>query len=231
MDRPARLDQPSRLSRRQFAVTSMSGAAAAAAFSVGAAPGTAFAGQDAPETPDAPDVATETILDLSSLDGFVASAAREFYLSASGLGELFGSKPIAVLAIGVEFADENLASSALTDIRGAVPEALEGVIGSPTSGTRRSTAGDLGDENLGLVLTFPFPPDSGSNEVDAGVTIIRKGAVVQVIVNVAYGDALEQAIALAEAIDGRWPSDDLLDLTPTVEEVPAPLVLRAEAMR
>jgi len=217
MDRPARTDQQSRLTRRHFAVASIASAAV---------PGTAFARQDATV---APDVATETILDLSSLEGFVASAAREFYLSASNLGELFGAETIAVLAVGVEFADENVASAALTEIRGVVPETLEGAIGSPPSGTRRSAAGDLGDENLGLVLTLPFPPGSESHEVDAGVTIVRKGADVQVIVSVAYADALEQAIALAESIDGRWPSDELLDLVPTAAEVPASLVLRVEA--
>lgn len=229
MDRPSRPSRHPRTSRRRFAGASIASIATTAALSGPAAPAPAFAGQDAPGSPDAPDVATETILDLSSLDGFVAGAAREFYLSASGLGELFGSAAIAVLGAGVRFEDEDVASEALTAIRGAVPEALEGMIGSANSGTKRSSAGELGDENLGLVLTFPFPPESETNEVDAGVTIVRKGADVQVIVNVAYVEALEGAIALAEVLDGRWPSDDLLDLVPNVEEVPASLVLRVEA--
>lgn len=228
MDRSSRPSRHPRTSRRRFAGASIASIATTAVLPGLAAPA-AFAGQSVPGTPDTPDIATETILDLSALEGFVAGAAREFYLSASGLGELFGSAAIAVLGAGVRFENEDAASAALTGIRGAVPEALEGVIGSANSGTKRSSAGELGDENLGLVLTFPFPPESETNEVDAGVTIVRKGADVQVIVNVAYVEALEGAIALAQAIDGRWPSDDLLDLVPSVEEAPAPLVLRAEA--
>lgn len=221
MDRPNR---PFRPSRRQF--TMMSIASAATGWVIGASPRPAAAGQDGAA---APDVATETVLDLSSLEGFVAGAAREFYLAASGLAELFGSEPLAVLSAGLRFEDEEIASAALTDLRRAVPEALEAAFGAAISGTKRSAAGDLGDENLGLVLTFPVPPGRETGEVDAGATVVRKRAHVQVIVNVAYDEALEGAIALAEAIDGRWPSDDLFDLVPTAEEVPAPLVLRAEA--
>lgn len=176
------------------------------------------------------DKGIDAILSFSDLEGVGDVAQREFYLDARTLADLVSAEPMALLTAAATFADDDQSGAALVALRTGIPDQVKQALARDSVGSKRTSAGQTGDETIGLDLQIEFVPDSNDSVVNVGIALIRGGSMIQVIVVMAFDDALDRAVTIAGDLNGPWDGGDPAILLPGADAFLPRLPMRAERM-
>jgi hypothetical protein len=186
---------------------------------------TGFRATDAMAVIQTPNASPESRQDdgkipLSRQPGFILGVSRTFVVPEPGIDDLTRGILLNLQGSGIEFDTPGNASAALTFLGTAIPayytETTDDVIDSVVVDER---IGNLGDERTAQTLTLSFDRDA-FDQFEFGIVLVRKDANLQFLTGFSTKRATEQVIELVEALDDRWPTDDLWDIVPTTQDVP-----------
>jgi len=189
---------------------------------------TRAAAQDS--TPAAsPEAEASVASTLISQPGFVRAVARDFAVTEEGVSAVLEGGLVLLQSYGVEFDTPDNASGALSTLQEALPDLLSATsAGASGSDISEVSIDELGDERIGFDVAITFPEGSVFKELAAAVVLVRKETFVQALVGANLSGAMTQVADIAAGIDERWPSDDLWDVVPAIEDLPAGMAVQNE---
>jgi hypothetical protein len=166
---------------------------------------------------------------LSDQPGFVRAVVRNFQVTEDGSASILEGGPVLMQTSGAEFETPGDASNGLNYLRTALPASL-GAENAGATGveTEEISVGEPGEERFGMQIDVTFAEGAVFQELAFGALVIRNDRVLQVLL--AGGlepgwDAIQQS---GNATEGRWPSSDLWQSVPDVEDVPVSLAVSEE---
>jgi hypothetical protein len=181
-------------------------------------------------TPDAsPESTITTSSTLLSQPGFMRAVSRDFEVTEEGAAAVLEGGLVLLQTYGVEFDTAVHASSAL----GVLKDTLPGSLGATSAGASGSeiteaSIGEPGDERVGLDVKITFPPGALFQELAAAIVLVRKDRFLQALTGANLMGAMTQVAEIATTLDERWPSDDLWDLVPTIDDLPVGMAVTSE---
>lgn len=181
-------------------------------------------------SPEASPTATVTTSStLAAQPGFVRAVSRNFEVTVEGAASILEGGLVLLQTYGVEFDTAVHASSALGVLKDTLPDLL-GATSAGASGSEITEAsiGEPGDERVGLDVKITFPAGSLFQELAAAIVLVRKDRFVQALTGANLMGAMTQVAEIATSLDERWPSDDLWDLVPTVDDLPVGMAVTNE---
>jgi len=92
----------------------------------------------------------------------------------------------------------------------------------------KASIGRLGDERVGLSIVIEMNEEEFFDELQVGVGLIRKDHLLQMLMGVSTGGPLRAMADIAEQLDSRWPSRDLWDMVPELDDMPAGMTMSSE---
>lgn len=177
-------------------------------------------------------------LELTTLPGYIDADVRMFESADAGF-ELFLGGLIALIAVAVEFETEANASQGLdrlvdrglalfqgnmaTNEKFETDEEFE-VVGTST---QEVSIGRLGDERLGTILTVEINNEF-IDELVVVAAAIRQERWVQLLMGFGVSGVTTVLVDIAEDLIDRWPSDDLENMLPNLDDMPPGMAIVME---
>ena len=166
---------------------------------------------------------------LVALPGFVRAVTRSFEVTEEGVAAVLEGGLVLLETSGVEFDSADNASSAMDSLKEELPNSL-GATSAGATGSEVTVVeiGEQGEERVGLDVKITFPAGALFQELAAAIVLVRKENYVQVLLGANLLGAMTQVAEVAAGLDERWPSDDLWDLVPTVDDLPVGMAVTSE---
>lgn len=167
---------------------------------------------------------------LSGQPGFIRAVLRNFEVTAEGSANVLDGGLVLLQTSVSEFDTADNASQALNYLATALPASLGSDENGGATGSEVSeiALGDPGDERIGLEVLVLFAEGTLFERLAVVVAIIRKDRWVEILLGGGLEPGWDVIAQVGNAVDSRWPSDDVWQMVPTVEEVPAGLQVAEE---
>lgn len=161
------------------------------------------------------------------LDGLVRYMSRYFTISGTGLEEFLTGQLAGVVAMGLEFQNNDLASSAMSEREDLVRFMLE-LNGAPPTNPdlREASVGRVGEERVGLYFTMPL--DDETEEFAVSLVAVRQESFLQLLMGFSSAPAMSSLAEIAEQLEARWPSESIVNMLPELEDMPTGMELQSE---
>lgn len=189
--------------------------------------------RDAMATPTATPEDSDTDDEIIRLPGYVDSVTRSFWIADPGFDVLFGGL-LGVAAAGVEFDSDDDASAAIEAAMDAYEDYVTGNIASDPESqvtdfeTVPVSIGRLGDERSARATTLFMEDEEFFESMVVVVAVIRKDRWLQMLVGLGVTGVTKPLVDIAEELDDRWPSGDLWDIVPTLDDMPPGMAIEDE---
>ncbi len=161
------------------------------------------------------------------LDGLVRYMSRYFTISGTGLEEFLTGQLAGVVAMGLEFQNNDLASSAMSEREDLVRFMLE-LNGAPPTNPdlREASVGRVGEERVGLYFTITL--DDETEEFAVSLVAVRQESFLQLLMGFSSAPAMSSLAEIAEQLEARWPSESIVNMLPELEDMPTGMELQSE---
>lgn len=161
------------------------------------------------------------------LDGLVRYMSRYFTISGTGLEEFLTGQLVGVVAMGLEFQNNDQASAVMAehvDLVRFMVESDEALRADPE--LREASIGRLGEERVGFYFTMPL--DDETEEVSVSLVAVRQESFLQLLMGFSSAPAMSSLAAIADQLEARWPSESIVDMLPELEDVPTGMELQSK---
>lgn len=169
-------------------------------------------------------------VDLDALHGLRGGVSRSFILESANFVDAYSGALLGITIVGMEFKDTDAAAEAIDALVESHPAAIEesAQANGASFDSSRVSIGRLGDERKGISMTVTVAEDDGPDSFAVGLLLVRKKQFLQLTIPFAISRVITPAVEVIQAIDDRWPHNDLWRMVPELDDLPAGMALENE---
>ncbi len=166
---------------------------------------------------------------LSDQPGFIQAVLRYFEATEEGIANVLEGGLVLFQTSVSEFDTVDNASQALNYLATALPQSLQSEENGATGTDIFDVElGDPGDERIGIEVLVTFAEGALFDQLAMVAALIRKDRWVEILLGGGLEPGWDVISEVGNTVDSRWPSEDVWQMVPEIEDVPAGLAVSEE---